>query len=76
MDSISELERRLESSGYEIGLKILELISYRNREVGSTFYDNGFYFKLLLRGNLINKCILNINVRDGLVVLYIIIIIG
>jgi len=32
VDSISELERRLESSGYEIGLKILELISYRNRE--------------------------------------------
>ena len=33
VDSISELERRLESSGYEVGLKILELITYRNREV-------------------------------------------
>ena len=33
VDSISELERRLESSGYDVGLKILELITYRNREV-------------------------------------------
>lgn len=33
VDSISELERRLESSGYGVGLKMLELISYRNREV-------------------------------------------
>mmetsp|Transcript_27931 Transcript_27931/g.31376 ORF Transcript_27931/g.31376 Transcript_27931/m.31376 type:complete len:222 (-) Transcript_27931:66-731(-) len=32
VDSISELERRLESSGYGVGLKILELITYRNRE--------------------------------------------
>mmetsp|Transcript_22870 Transcript_22870/g.48650 ORF Transcript_22870/g.48650 Transcript_22870/m.48650 type:complete len:212 (+) Transcript_22870:102-737(+) len=32
VDSISELERRLESSGYGVGLKMLELISYRNRE--------------------------------------------
>jgi len=35
VDSISELERRLESSGYGVGLKILELITYRNREVGT-----------------------------------------
>lgn len=33
VDSISELERRLESSGYEVGLKVLELIAFRNREV-------------------------------------------
>lgn len=33
VDSISELERRLESSGYGVGLKVLELITYRNREV-------------------------------------------
>lgn len=33
VDSISELERRLESSGYGVGLKMLEVISYRNREV-------------------------------------------
>ena len=33
VDSISELERRLESSGYGVGLKMLELITYRNREV-------------------------------------------
>ena len=32
VDSISELERRLESSGYGVGLKMLELISLRNRE--------------------------------------------
>mmetsp|Transcript_34503 Transcript_34503/g.81330 ORF Transcript_34503/g.81330 Transcript_34503/m.81330 type:complete len:207 (+) Transcript_34503:99-719(+) len=32
VDSISELERRLESSGYGVGLKMLELITYRNRE--------------------------------------------
>lgn len=32
VDSVSELERRLESSGYGVGLKMLELISYRNRE--------------------------------------------
>eukprot|EP00531_Pseudo-nitzschia_arenysensis_P011612 CAMPEP_0116124882 /NCGR_PEP_ID=MMETSP0329-20121206/5519_1 /TAXON_ID=697910 /ORGANISM="Pseudo-nitzschia arenysensis, Strain B593" /LENGTH=206 /DNA_ID=CAMNT_0003618895 /DNA_START=38 /DNA_END=658 /DNA_ORIENTATION=+ len=32
VDSISELERRLESSGYGVGLKMLEVISYRNRE--------------------------------------------
>mmetsp|Transcript_28294 Transcript_28294/g.68836 ORF Transcript_28294/g.68836 Transcript_28294/m.68836 type:complete len:232 (-) Transcript_28294:138-833(-) len=32
VDSISELERRLESSGYQVGLKILELITYRNRD--------------------------------------------
>mmetsp|Transcript_8098 Transcript_8098/g.13408 ORF Transcript_8098/g.13408 Transcript_8098/m.13408 type:complete len:208 (-) Transcript_8098:191-814(-) len=30
--SISELERRLESSGYGVGLKTLELLSYRARE--------------------------------------------
>ena len=33
VDSISELERRLESSGYGVGLKILELLAYRSREV-------------------------------------------
>jgi trafficking protein particle complex subunit 5 len=33
VDSIGELERRLESSGYQVGLKVLELITYRNREV-------------------------------------------
>jgi len=32
VDSIGELERRLESSGYQVGLKVLELITYRNRE--------------------------------------------
>ena len=33
VDSISELERRLESSGYQVGLKVLELLSYRSKEV-------------------------------------------
>lgn len=32
VDSISELERRLESSGYGVGLKMLELLAYRSRE--------------------------------------------
>lgn len=32
VDSISELERRLESSGYGVGLKVLELLAYRSRE--------------------------------------------
>jgi hypothetical protein len=31
--SISELERRLESSGYGVGLKVLELLAYRSKEV-------------------------------------------
>lgn len=30
--SISELERRLESSGYGVGLKVLELLAYRTKE--------------------------------------------
>lgn len=30
--SISELERRLESSGYGVGLKVLELLAYRAKE--------------------------------------------
>ncbi|KAL3780461.1 hypothetical protein ACHAWO_011784 [Cyclotella atomus] len=30
--SISELERRLESAGYGVGLKILELVAYRAKE--------------------------------------------
>ena len=31
--SISELERRLESAGYGVGLKVLELVAYRAKEV-------------------------------------------
>lgn len=31
--SVSELERRLESAGYGVGLKVLELVSYRSKEV-------------------------------------------
>ncbi len=31
--SISELERRLESAGYGVGFKVLELLAYRSREV-------------------------------------------
>ena len=30
---ISELERRLESAGYGVGLRVLELLAYRAREV-------------------------------------------
>ena len=32
MDSISELERRLEATGYSVGLRVLELLAYRSRE--------------------------------------------
>lgn len=32
VSNISELERRLESSGYSIGFKILELLAFRSRE--------------------------------------------
>lgn len=31
--SISELERRLESAGYGVGLKVLEMVAYRAKEV-------------------------------------------
>lgn len=30
---MSELERRLESAGYGVGLKVLELVAYRSKEV-------------------------------------------
>ena len=37
--SISELERRLESAGYGVGLKVLEMTAYRAKEVWCmTFY--------------------------------------
>lgn len=32
VDSISELERRLESCGFSVGLRVLELLAYRSRE--------------------------------------------
>jgi len=32
VDSISELERRLESTGDGVGLRVLELLAYRNRD--------------------------------------------
>jgi len=32
VDSISELERRLESTGYGVGLRVLELLAYRSKE--------------------------------------------
>ena len=32
--SVSELERRLESAGYGVGLKVLEMTAYRTKEVG------------------------------------------
>mmetsp|Transcript_23223 Transcript_23223/g.33166 ORF Transcript_23223/g.33166 Transcript_23223/m.33166 type:complete len:89 (+) Transcript_23223:75-341(+) len=31
--SVSELERRLESAGYGVGLKVLEMVAYRSKEV-------------------------------------------
>jgi len=35
--SISELERRLESAGYGVGLKVLEMTAYRAKEVGDVY---------------------------------------
>jgi trafficking protein particle complex subunit 5 len=32
VDSISELERRLEATGYGVGLRVLELLAYRSRD--------------------------------------------
>jgi hypothetical protein len=32
VDSISELERRLERTGYGVGLRVLELLAYRSRD--------------------------------------------
>jgi Transport protein particle (TRAPP) component len=37
--SISELERRLESSGYGVGLKMLELLAYRSKEVSFVHFE-------------------------------------
>mmetsp|Transcript_6237 Transcript_6237/g.15182 ORF Transcript_6237/g.15182 Transcript_6237/m.15182 type:complete len:95 (+) Transcript_6237:227-511(+) len=48
VDSISELERRLESSGYGVGLKMLELISYRNREVCTVLQSFFVFFCFFL----------------------------
>jgi hypothetical protein len=55
VDSISELERRLESSGYGVGLKVLELLAYRSREV--RFLDSPvkslyMYFANLMHSSL------------------------
>ena len=57
VDSISELERRLESSGFGVGLKVLELMAYRQREVSFIFAKYKgirlflFFFLLLLCDN-------------------------
>ena len=32
VDSISELERRLEGTGFGVGLRVLELLAYKSRE--------------------------------------------
>jgi len=32
VDSISELERRLEGTGYGVGLRVLELLAFRSRD--------------------------------------------
>lgn len=34
VSSISDLEEKLISSGYGVGFKVLELLAYRNKEVG------------------------------------------
>ena len=40
--SISELERRLETSGYGVGLKVLELLANRSKEVGHVNFIHSF----------------------------------
>lgn len=41
VSSISELEQRLVRSGYGVGFKVLELLSYRSREVSlNSLYTN------------------------------------
>jgi Transport protein particle (TRAPP) component len=35
VDSINDLERRLEATGYGVGLRVLELLAYRSRDVSS-----------------------------------------
>jgi len=46
--SISELERRLESAGYGVGLKVLEMTAYRAKEVGDS--DLNDIFRVTSRG--------------------------
>lgn len=47
VSSISELERRLESSGYGVGFKVLELLAYRSREVRGIELFSKYNGKLL-----------------------------
>ena len=46
--SISELERRLESSGFGVGLKVLELLAYRSREVRTHSTSNCVHCHIIL----------------------------
>ena len=46
--SISELERRLESAGYGVGLKVLEMTAYRAKEVCEFDKVDEFIFLIIL----------------------------
>jgi len=46
--SISELERRLESAGYGVGLKVLECVAYRGKEVSSSWILYGSFMEFSL----------------------------
>lgn len=43
--SISELERRLESAGYGVGLKVLELVAYRAKEVSNFICSENYFLR-------------------------------
>lgn len=42
--SITDLERRLESSGFGVGLRVLELLAYRSREVSPSHSFLHYFF--------------------------------
>ena len=52
VDNATVLERRLEASGFQVGLKMLELITYRNREVsvGREYFVHPFHDTHTLTG--------------------------
>mmetsp|Transcript_20339 Transcript_20339/g.30198 ORF Transcript_20339/g.30198 Transcript_20339/m.30198 type:complete len:131 (-) Transcript_20339:1732-2124(-) len=62
--SISELERRLESSGYGIGLKVLELLSYRSREVSAVTLLKMFLTNILVWDEMILRDFKTIKVKN------------
>lgn len=58
--SISELERRLENSGYGVGFRVLELLAFRSKEVRLplVFLTNLYIFSLVTLNILFSTSIL------------------